>query len=71
MLEIKLLTLTLTLIFICFPTMAFGSNEFAQKIQREHAQPCINQMLTQLEKIIKMGHTIEVSLSMQESRGYT
>ena len=53
MLEIKLLTLTLTLIFICFPTMAFCSNGFAQKIQREHAQPCINQMLTQLEKLSK------------------
>ena len=53
MLEIKLLTFTLLLLFYCFPTMAFFSNEFDQKIQRKQAQPCINQMLTQLEKLSK------------------
>ena len=53
MLEIKLLTFTLLLLFYCFQTMAFFSNEFDQKIQRKQAQPCINQMLTQLEKLSK------------------
>ena len=33
--------------------MAFFSNEFDQKIQCKQAQPCINQMLTQLEKLSK------------------
>jgi hypothetical protein len=33
--------------------MAFCSNGFDQKIKRKQAQPCINQMLTQLEKLSK------------------
>ena len=33
--------------------MAFCSNEFDRKIQRKQAQPCINQMLTQLERLSK------------------
>ena len=53
MLEIKLLILTLIILYYYFPTMAFCSNGFDQRIQRKQAQPCINQMLTQLEKLSK------------------
>ena len=54
MLEIKLLIFTLIILFYYFPTMAFCSNGFDQRIQRKQAQPCINQMLTQLERLSKL-----------------
>ena len=54
MLEIKLLIFTLIILFYYFPTMAFCSNGFDQRIQRKQAQPCINQMLTQLDRLSKL-----------------